>query len=418
MSSTPARSAFATVLTPYASLLRPPGRKALVVSAWFGRFPKSSLGLGLILMVALLGDSYALAGAVSAVFVFSLAMSGPQWSRAMDRFVQARVLRVAAVALVASSGLLLTAILTGWAVWTWFVFAALSGLSVVDMGSAVRSRWASTLPRDQRAPAFALETINDELVFVISPPVVTVIAALVHPALGFLVGLAIGVGGYLVFAARSGSAVVPAAVGQRRGFWMPPRILSVVLAFVGLGAVFGSFDVATVALAEHAGAPAATGLLIGLFALASAASGIVLGSRQLPGDARSRFLVTAAAFGVVVPGLVFSSDLVWAAVFAILAGVVTSPLLITGLSLVEERAEVARLTETLAYPTAGLAIGGTFGALCCGAVVDLAGAQAGYLVTAGAAGSAAVAAFLGEWVLALARRGSARSNAPYGATSL
>jgi hypothetical protein len=302
------------------------------------------------------------------------------------------------------SGLLLVAILADWPRWTWFLFAGLSGLSVVDMGSAVRSRWASILPREGRGSAFALETINDELVFVISPPVVTVLAALVHPALGFVVGLAIGVTGSLVFASRTGSVVVPQPAGRERGFWMPARILGVVLSFVGLGAVFGSFDVATVALAEHAGTPAATGLLIGLFALASAVSGIVLGSRTLPGTARGRFLIAVSAFGVVVPGLVFSATLPLAALFATLAGVVTSPLMITGFSLVEERANLTRLTETLAYPTAGLAIGGTVGALFCGAIVDVAGAQAGYLITAGAAAFAVLAGLIGEWVLALAGR--------------
>ncbi len=402
MSVTVSRLPFRSFLAPYAALLRPPGRRGLVASAWLGRFPKSSLGLGTILMIALLSNSYAMAGAVSAVFAFALALSGPQWSRAMDRFGQALVLRIAAAALTLSSAMLLAAILAHWPPATWFVFAALSGLSVVDMGSAVRSRWASVLPPEDRPSAFALETINDELVFVIAPPLITVIAALVHPALGFAAGLATGVLGYLLFAARTGPSRRTPASSGRRGFWMPARIIGVVLAFAGLGAVFGSFDVATVALARHAGAAAFTGLIIGAFALASTLSGVVLGSRRtLPGSQRGRFLVAAGAFGVLVPALAFASTPVSAALLATVAGFVTSPLMITGLSLVEVRADIARLTETLAYPTAGLAIGGTLGALVCGVVVDSHGAQSGYLVTAVAAVFVALAALASEGVRSL-----------------
>ena len=174
---------FQGVVAPYRELLRPPGHRTVVVAGWIGRFPKSALGLALILMVAMTSGSYALAGAVSAVFVLSLALAGPQWSRAMDRYGQPRVLVIASASLALWSGALLTAILVDAPVWIWFVGAALSGASIVDMGSVVRARWSSQLPQDRRMSAFALESVNDELVFVVSPPLVTVLAAFVHPAL-------------------------------------------------------------------------------------------------------------------------------------------------------------------------------------------------------------------------------------------
>jgi predicted MFS family arabinose efflux permease len=102
-----------------------------------------------------------------------------------------------------------------------------------------------------------------------------------------------------------------------------------------------------------------------------------------------------------VPALAFASTPVTAALLAAVAGFVTSPLMITGLSLVEVRADIARLTETLAYPTAGLAIGGTVGALVCGVVVDSHGPQSGYLVTAIAAVFVALAALASEGVRSL-----------------
>lgn len=404
-------TAIAGVFAPYAELLSTGDRRAFVFAAWVGRFPKSSLGLGLILMVALTRGSYGIAGAVSAVFVLSLAVGGPQWSRAMDRFGQPRVLWVAAGLLTVFSLLLLVAILTSWPLWSWFLLAALSGVSVLDMGSAVRSRWATILPADRRLSAFALESVNDELVFVISPPVVTVLAALVHPALGFGVGLGVGVLGYVLFAVQSGAPRAVETRGRPRlGRGIPLRVLGIVGAFTAMGAVFGSFDVSTVALAQREGMPAATGLLIGLFALASVIAGAVLGSRA-PGRSSVRsFVFAALAYALVTPWLAFSSSVLLAGALCIAAGAVTSPLMITGLSLVQERADPFRLTETLAYPTAGLAVGGMLGALGAGVLVDASGARAGFLVSAGAALFAGAVAVASEWAIGLRSRRTQRGN--------
>ncbi len=402
---------FQGVVAPYRELLRPPGHRTVVVAGWIGRFPKSALGLALILMVAMTSGSYALAGAVSAVFVLSLALAGPQWSRAMDRYGQPRVLVIASASLALWSGALLTAILVDAPVWIWFVGAALSGASIVDMGSVVRARWSSQLPQDRRMSAFALESVNDELVFVVSPPLVTVLAAFVHPALGFGVGLALGLGGSLVLAAQTGAPRRSALRSRgRRERGIPPRVLGIVLAFVGMGTVFGSFDVTVVALSEAAGVPAATGLLIGLFALSSVIAGAVLGSRPVSRSRDRRFVIAAVAYAAVVPFLAFGSTVPLAALLSLAAGAVTAPLIISGLALVEERADPFRLTETLTYPAAGLAIGGMLGALAAGILIDLGGDRLGFLVSAVAAFSVAVFALGTEAIIARVDRGTVRGE--------
>ncbi|MDH6180936.1 MFS family permease [Microbacteriaceae bacterium SG_E_30_P1] len=394
-------SAARSVVSPYLEVLNSPRRRAFVAAAWAGRFPKSGLSLGLILLIALTEGSYAIAGAVAAVFVIALAISGPRWSRAMDRYGVRRVLPIAAASLSVFAVALLCAITLAAPLWAWFVLAALTGLSVVDMGSVVRARWVALLSERERLPAFALESINDELVFVISPPVITIVATLAHPSLGFALGLAAGVGGYLVFALLPS----PERSSQRhRGrARLHPGVFGVIGAFAAMGIVFGSFDISVVALAESEGAPVAAGLLIGVFALASVISGTVLGSRSPRRSRARRFILAAVAYSVAVPALALASNLLIAGLACAIAGLVTSPLMITGLSLVESRADHTRLTETLAYPTAAIAVGGMIGAAAAGYVIDGHAPQAGFLVAALAAVTVIASAGVGE---ALASRAS------------
>ncbi len=394
-------TAVAAVFSPYRLVLDSPQRRSFVVAAWAGRFPKSALGLGIILLIALTDGDYALAGTVSAVFVVSLAIGGPRWSRAMDAFGVRRVLPLAAGLLSIFAALLLVAVISRAPVWTWFVLAALTGLSIVDMGSVVRSRWASILAQDKRLPAFALESINDELVFVVSPPIVTLLATLVNPALGFGVGLAVGVAGYLAFA--RGSSAAASSRPAREGAAIPARILGVVGAFSAMGVVFGGFDISAVALAEQSQVPVAAGLLIGVFALASVVSGTILGAKPAVASRARRFVIGAIAYSIVVPLLALSSDILFAALACAAAGVVTSPLMITGIALVEERALESRLTETLAYPTAAIAVGGMIGAWASGHVIESAGAQAGFLVPSIAAVTVVVTVVVSESLIARRR---------------
>lgn len=388
----------------YRALLAPTGRRAQFLSGWLGRFPKSVSGLGTVVLVAGASGDYALAGGAAAIYAIALALVGPRWSRLMDRHGQARVLPVAAVALTLSSSLLLTAVLGSWPAWTWLLTAALLGASIADAGAAVRTRWTALEPAGQRRQrAFALESVADELVFVVSPPLVTLLGTAIHPALGLAIGTALGVPGLLLLAAQRSTAPPVLPAGRRRARLLPPvRILPVVLAFTGLGAVFGTLDVSTVALAAEEGIPWMAGLIIAVFSLASVLAGILLGARPAVRSERRRFLLAAIVFGLLVPLLAFAADPWWALGIGALAGWSIAPLMITGLSLVATRAQAERMSETLTYPAAAIAIGTTAGAALGGLAVGAGGGQAGYLVTAALAAAFAAAAVAGE--LALGRR--------------
>ena len=87
------------------------------------------------------------------------------------------------------------------------------GLSYPPIGSAVRARWSYVLagrPADVQT-AYALESVIDEVIFVIGPTVATVLATQWHPWAGLALALISGVSGTLLLAAQRGSQPVPHA---------------------------------------------------------------------------------------------------------------------------------------------------------------------------------------------------------------
>ncbi|SMH49822.1 Predicted arabinose efflux permease, MFS family [Rathayibacter oskolensis] len=406
----PPRSALGRASGRYAQAFALPGSLAFSSSGWFGRFPKGSLAIGVLVLVADASGSYALGGAVSGTLTLALAAAGPLWSRVMDRWGQRRALALSLPVLVAASLGLVTAVLLGAPVWSWFALAIVAGAAVIDIGSAVRARWsAATSDPALRHTAYSVESVADEAAFVVAPPVVTLLASLVHPAAGVLVGLAIGlVGGVSLLvqvATQPPLASAPADRAQAR-VRLPLGLVGVVAVFASIGGVFGSFNVAAIATAEDAGAGAASGLLLSAYSIGSVLTGVVVGAARLPGSPRSRFVAAGVLFGVVVPVLLLAESLPILAVLAFVAGLATSPLLITGSSLVEAISPRRRLTEALAWPPTGLALGVTAGSTLGGLAVESAGTQSGFAVTASAAALGAL--LTAATALLLRRRPAAR----------
>ena len=94
-------------------------------------------------------------------------------------------------------------------------------------GSCVRARWCAraATARPTLQTAFALEAVADEVVFMLGPILVTVLATAVHPVAGLGTALVAGVVGTLVFAAQRATEPPPApATGPARA--AAPRALA------------------------------------------------------------------------------------------------------------------------------------------------------------------------------------------------
>ncbi|HEY8717706.1 MFS transporter, partial [Pengzhenrongella sp.] len=193
------------MLRPYRDILTKPGALAFSLTGVLARLPISMVGIGIVLMLSAMYDSYSLAGRVSAAYVIASALCGPQLARFVDRYGQARIMRPAtAVALVGLISLIVVATLGADTAWL-YVTAVVAGAPGGSFGSLVRTRWSFVLsdPR-QLHTAYSLESALDEVVFVVGPVLATVLATSVSPSAGLIVPIiALVVGGYLFLSLRA-----------------------------------------------------------------------------------------------------------------------------------------------------------------------------------------------------------------------
>jgi predicted MFS family arabinose efflux permease len=392
-----------TVFSPYVRLFAVPGAVSFSLAGWVGRLPAPMLGLGAVLLVEGETGSYGLAGAVSGTLALSYGVAGPQWARAMDRRGQGRVLRVAMTAFALTGVAFVSAVVAGGPRWSWFVLAAAAGATGPNIGSLVRARWSAVLDPAGRQTAYAFEAVADEVVFVVGPPLVTLLATLIAPPVGFVTGIVFGVVGGLWLAGQGATEPPPhpvdATASGRRSSVLTPALLVVLITYLAVGTLFGAIDVVVIGFAEAEGAPALSGVALAVFATGSLVAGLVYGLARLPGTLASRFVGTAVAFGLAGQLLWGVGSLPVLVGCGFLAGLTIAPVLVSGTSLVESRVAPGVLTESLAWTITGLTIGVTAGSALAGAAVDAWGAQRAFAVPALAAALTAVLALAGAALL-------------------
>ena len=371
------------MLTPYVSLLRKPGTLRFSASGFVQRLPMSMLGLGSVLFLTLRGESYAVAGAVSAAGALANAGVGPFLSRYIDRFTQHRVLPIAVTLALMFQVAFVLLVLAEAPVWTWFVSFALGEACVPNVGSLIRARWAHVLnePSDVRT-AFAFESVLDEVVFVIGPPVATILAVswVSWGAIGASIAL-LAVGTLLLVPQR---ATEPPAAGsehhQGKAAIRYAGVPLVFAVFILVGGVFGGYEVTTVAFASEHGVRGWVGLLMALYAFGSGVSGLVLGTRHPTRSLSSQFRLAVVAMGIVGLPFPFIGSVPVLGVLSLLAGLAVAPTLITGMALTERLVPSSRLTEGLTVVIAGITVGFALGTSISGLIIDAHGASAAYAV--------------------------------------
>ncbi|WP_207456800.1 MFS transporter [Herbiconiux sp. SYSU D00978] len=401
-----------SLVGPYRRILALPGTRSFAGAAWVGRFAKATMAIAAVLLVAGETGDYAIAGAVAGAIAISVAVAGPQWSRAVDRLGQRRVLALALPVQVAAALAFVAVVVLGAPAWTWIVLALAVGATAVDLGVLSRARWLATLDDDgDRHTAFSLESVADELAFVLGPPLVTLLATAVWPALGFLTGVGIGVAGALaLLPQRATEPPVRTATAEQRPRGRVRGILPPVTVFLAVGLVFGSLDVGVVAFAEERGFAAGSGVALGIFAVGSVIAGVVLGSLTLPGTPSLRLLVAAAAFALLLPTVLLADTIPALIGLSLVAGLSICPVLILGTALVESRSPRERLTELLTWPATGLGLGVTVGSAVAGLLIEHGEARSAFLLTASAAVLAFVFALVGVLWERVVLRGSAEAS--------
>ncbi len=402
------------VLTTYRRALQLPGAWQFSASGFVARLPIAMDGLGIVLLISATTGSYALAGILSAAFQLCAAFGALVSSRWVDRLGQHRLLP--GLAIVHGLGLVafVACVELGAPLAVQILAVAAAGASQPAIGSMVRARWAHAAPDgDRLRSAFALESIIDELIFSIGPLLTAFLAFQIALPAPLIVAAVIAVAGSLALAFQrrteppSSASLSPGSPVDRprRGALALPGMATMVVGALGVGGVFGTYEVSVVAFAEQAGRSEAAGLILGLWAVGSMLGGIYFGSRhwRLPLP-RQVLLLTGLLTLILVPAP-FVKSLPTLAVSTFVAGIAVAPALIAVFSLTERLVPPTLLTEGLTWTNSGLAVGFSAGAAVAGVVIDSHGTTWSFVLPCVCAATACVTAAIGQGALRRASEG-------------
>ncbi|MBH5333968.1 MFS transporter [Streptomyces pactum] len=370
---------------PYRELFRAPGSVAFSAAGFVARMPISMTGIGIITMLSQMRGEYGLAGAVSATFTLSMAFFGPQVSRLVDRVGQSKVLPPATGLSVLATGALLLCARYDAPVWTLFVFAAIAG-TLPNMAAMVRARWTHVYRDSPKLhTAFSLESVVDELTFVVGPALSVALSTSLFAEAGPLVAAVFLTVGVLMFVPqKSTEPPVPADGGSTASSGGSAiRIGSVrllALTLVAGGTIVGTVDVVSVAFAEEQDAPASAGIVLSVYAVGSALAGLVFGTLKLSTPLPRLLALGAAGTAVTTLPMLLVGNVATLAIAVFFSGLFFAPTMITVMGLVEKTVPPSKLTEGMTWAITGLSVGVALGAAVSGSVVDRHGPDGGFLV--------------------------------------
>jgi MFS family permease len=395
-------------LAPYADIFAIPRAWRFSVAGIIGRMPMSMYGLGTVLLVSAGTGRYGLAGTVSAAGAIGGAFFAPQLGRLTDRVGQHRVLVPVCVIFALSVAGLVLAVTLRAPDWTLFLCGIAGGSTMPQTGPMARARWSALLAGSPRLhTAFSVESVADELCFVIGPAAVTLLATQVRPAAGVTCAALCALAGSLWFASQRstepplvavpraaapvpGSPAATAAGASRLGRLASPSLVVLVPAYLFLGAMFVSVDLSTVAFATSFGHKALAGLILGSYALGSGVGGLWYGARTWRTPAWQRLAVTLplTVAGVctfwAMPNLLVLDGVIF------LCGMTIAPSLIAGYSLLESTSLPGRATEAMSWLSTGISVGVACGSTAAGFILDSFGPRWGYAFAAACGVTAAL----------------------------
>ncbi|WP_342065888.1 MFS transporter [Achromobacter kerstersii] len=373
---------------PYRELFQAPGALGFVLAGAIARLPLPMIGIGIITMLSEVRGAYTLAGAVAATFALATALLAPRISRLVDRHGQGRVLPVAAMVCVLALIGLSACVHWNAPDWTLFVFAALAG-ALPSMPAMIRARWTEIFrDQPQLRTAYALESVADELSFIVGPPFAVGLSVALFPQAGPLAAallLAVGVTAFVLQRATA-PAVQHREAGRVESVLRVPPMRSLVAMMSAMGVIVGTIDVLSVAFARAQGVPAGASLILSAYALGSCVAGLVFGVMKFQMPLPRMLSIAAAVTAFTTLPLLLVNDLITLSLGVLLAGLSFAPTMIIGMALVETSVPGQRLTEGLTWLVTGLGAGVAAGAALAGWVVDHYGVGAGFwtAVVAGA----------------------------------
>jgi MFS family permease len=359
----------------YREFLRMPHAARLLGGTLLGRLPNGMGALAIVLFTRAHGGGYSLGGALSAIWVVSMALGQPTLGRAMDRFGQPRILFTGAIASAAGFAWLALTGLDPLSVA--IVAVVVAGFTTPPLEAGLRALWPAVLPSQaQVRTAYAVDAAAQEMIFTAGPLLVVAAATVSTESALVITGL-LGVAGTAVVTSSSPSQRWRGE--PREAHWAGPlrsaglRVLMATLCCVGVA--LGAISVAVVTYADARHIAAASGVLLAANAGGALCGGLVHGARRA-GPTAFPLLVAGLAAGYLPLATAPVFPLMIA--FAFLAGVSLAPTLAAAFTLIDGLAPRGTVTEAFAWLVTAMALGAATGSALAGIAGDLAGEHAAF----------------------------------------
>lgn len=371
------------MLKNYRAVFARPGTAMFCLAGLVMRLPMPMYGLGLVLIVSARTGQYTFAGVLSALYVFGGVPGNPVLARLADRYGQRQVVIPATGVHVASGAVLVVLFETDAPNWSLLLPTLVLGFSYISVPSLVRARWSHVLAgRQELTTAFSLESVLDEVVFIVGPLLATLIATTVDPVLLLVAcGALVTVGATALCAQRSSEPPAHADPAVKHPIALTRRGMVVLcLAATAMGGIFAGAEVAIVAFCGEQGVRGATGAVLACFASGSCLSGFLYGARSWHSDVLGRYRLHSLVFGVLPLLFLAAENVPVLALCTFVVGLGIAPTIITSFGLVDRLVPASVLNEGMAWLTTGLNLGYGISVAIAGRITDAHGARTAFLV--------------------------------------
>ncbi|WP_158688125.1 MULTISPECIES: MFS transporter [Actinomycetes] len=357
----------------YWAVLRKPGVVRSFLPSILGRSSLAMSGLALVFLLESGRGSFAAAGAVTAVLGIANVVATPWRARAVDRFGQTAVL--SALGAVHPIALLGFAANPSAPLPFLLCLGAVAGLSLPPFGSTMRVVWSAALASGPlRTRGLSLDAVAEEVIFAVGPLTSAILTALADPTLALYVSA-----GFV--AAGSGLFVLSPLSRQQRGHrakttteapkpLRSPGFLPVVVAIMAPGIILGAVEIVAPAIGAAEGSAVLPGVVLALFAGASALGGLLYGRLNLRTSVERQLLVLGATLiGIsAAAGLIGSTPVLVVGIG--LAGGFIAPLLIVGYLAADARTDPRVRTEASSWINTAVNLGAAAGSGLMGATTE------------------------------------------------
>lgn len=333
--------------------------------------------LALILLVRGAGGSYGEAGAVAASFAIAVAVGAPYSGRLVDRRGPTHALRLRLVLFPLLLGLVGLLGEAGAPIVAIAVTAALAGLLLPPVSSALRSIWPDVVGEDDVSTAYSIDAALQEVIFIGGPMLVAALSTIDPSAgvFGAAVTSAVGTLAFVRLPPVRAARPVDHPRGSRLGALSSVGVRTIALLSLFLGLGFGAVEIAVPAFAEGEGSRALAGIVLAGFSAGSLLGGLLAGLRPSR-DERRRVLVGTAVLAALLALPLAAGSVAGMTALLFIAGLPIAPVVAALYGLIGKVAAPGTVAEAFSWFGTAVSLGVAGGSVTGGWLIDDHGWQA------------------------------------------